>query len=59
MYYVNVLNIKGESISHFVPASTPWFEAYRNTYLDFLKQSDHEPIKHYVAGEGNTVGGDL
>ena len=31
-------------------ASTPWFDAYKDTYLDFLKQSDHETIKHYVSG---------
>jgi len=36
-----------------IAASTAWFEAYRNTYLDFLKQSDHEPIKHYVAGKSS------
>lgn len=32
-------------------STTPWYEAYRDTFLDHLKQSDHETIKHYVSGE--------
>lgn len=30
---------------------TPWYQKYRNTFLDHLKQSDYECIKHYVCGE--------
>ncbi len=30
---------------------TPWYDKYRDTVLDHLKQSDHECIKHYVCGE--------
>ena len=37
-------------------ASTPWFDAYRDTYLDFLKQSDHETIRHYISGMLNMQG---
>ena len=31
-------------------ATTPWFDAYRDTYLEFPKQSEHETIKHYISG---------
>ena len=34
---------------------TPWYEVYRDTFLDHLKQSDHETIKHYVSCEFNNV----
>ena len=34
------------------PSKTiPWYEKYRDTFLDHLKQSDSECIKHYVCGE--------
>ena len=34
-----------------VGSATPWFEAYKHTFLEQLKQSDHECIRSYVSGE--------
>ena len=34
----------------FLLASTSWYDSYRNTYLERMKQGDHEPIRHYVSG---------
>ncbi|BES90674.1 Trafficking protein particle complex 8, partial [Nesidiocoris tenuis] len=31
-----------------IPQSTPWFDAWRNTYLQVQSPSDHEFTKHYV-----------
>ncbi|XP_031564684.1 trafficking protein particle complex subunit 8-like [Actinia tenebrosa] len=30
-------------------ASTPWFEAYRDCFLQLLKPSDHEFIRHFLS----------
>ncbi|XP_048577205.1 trafficking protein particle complex subunit 8 isoform X2 [Nematostella vectensis] len=30
-------------------ASTPWFEAYRDCFIQLLKTSDHEFIRHFLA----------
>jgi len=30
-------------------ASTPWFEAYRETFLQMSYPSDHEFLRHYLA----------
>ena len=38
--------------SHFVfvfPATTPWFEAYRENFLQSMPASDHEFLNHYLA----------
>lgn len=32
-----------------VPVSVPWFEAWRETFLQVQFPSDHEFTKHYVA----------
>ncbi len=31
--------------------ATPWYERYRDTFLDHSRQTDHECIRHYVCGE--------
>jgi hypothetical protein len=30
-------------------ASTPWYDGYRNTFLEKLRPEDREPIRHYVS----------
>ncbi|KAF4524659.1 hypothetical protein B566_EDAN012241, partial [Ephemera danica] len=32
-----------------VPSSTPWFDAWRNVFLQVQYPSDHEFLKHYLA----------
>jgi hypothetical protein len=32
-----------------IPASVPWFEAWRETFLQVQFPSDHEFTKHYIA----------
>lgn len=31
------------------PATTPWFEAYRENFLQSMPSSDHEFLNHYLA----------
>lgn len=33
-------------------ASTPWYDGYRNIFLEKRRQEDREPIRHYVSGIG-------
>uniref|UniRef100_A0A4W6CYI7 Trafficking protein particle complex subunit 8 n=1 Tax=Lates calcarifer TaxID=8187 RepID=A0A4W6CYI7_LATCA len=47
------LNFSGKQmLSHFVfvfLATTPWFEAYRESFLQSMPASDHEFLNHYLA----------
>lgn len=31
------------------PATTPWFEAYRENFLQTMAASEHEFLNHYLA----------
>ncbi|XP_059050449.1 trafficking protein particle complex subunit 8 isoform X2 [Achroia grisella] len=41
------LDLEGHAFE--VPQSTPWFDAWRETYLEVQFPSDHEFTKHYLA----------
>ncbi|XP_048363685.1 trafficking protein particle complex subunit 8 isoform X6 [Sphaerodactylus townsendi] len=41
--------LMGLNTSTFYSATTPWFEAYRESFLQSMPASDHEFINHYVA----------
>ncbi|MCV4725498.1 hypothetical protein OFC23_29105, partial [Escherichia coli] len=32
-----------------ISATTPWFESYRETFLQSMPASDHEFLNHYLA----------
>ncbi|KAK9403338.1 trafficking protein particle complex subunit 8 [Crotalus adamanteus] len=41
--------LMGLNKSTFYSATTPWFEAYRESFLQSMPASDHEFLNHYVA----------
>ncbi|XP_061453832.1 trafficking protein particle complex subunit 8 isoform X3 [Rhineura floridana] len=41
--------LMGLNTSTFYSATTPWFEAYRESFLQCMPASDHEFLNHYVA----------
>ncbi|XP_039189439.1 trafficking protein particle complex subunit 8 isoform X2 [Crotalus tigris] len=41
--------LMGLNTSTFYSATTPWFEAYRESFLQSMPASDHEFLNHYVA----------
>ncbi|XP_028592919.2 trafficking protein particle complex subunit 8 isoform X3 [Podarcis muralis] len=41
--------LMGLNTSTFYSATTPWFEAYRESFLQSMPPSDHEFLNHYVA----------
>ncbi|XP_039753731.1 trafficking protein particle complex subunit 8 [Pararge aegeria] len=41
------INIEGHTIE--IPQATPWFDAWRETYLEVQFPSDHEFTKHFLA----------
>ncbi|XP_058031327.1 trafficking protein particle complex subunit 8 isoform X2 [Ahaetulla prasina] len=41
--------LMGLNTSTFYSATTPWFEAYRENFLQSMPASDHEFLNHYVA----------
>lgn len=50
MHLMNYVHAHAATVCVLSTACTPWYDGYRNTFLEKLRQEDHEPIHHYVSG---------